>query len=592
MRCAGLVSLIVQNDRFLLNGEPFRILSGSIHYFRVLPALWGDRLRALKACGLNTVETYIAWNVHEPRKGQFTFDGMADIEAFIQRAHALGLHVIIRPGPYICAEWDFGGLPAWLLAEQGIRLRCYNEPFLRFVDAFYDVLLPKLRPYLSTHGGPIIAMQIENEYGSFGNDRRYLDYMKSALITRGVDVLLFTSDGPEDHMLQGGMVDGTLATVNFGSNAAAAFAKLKEYQSGRPLMCTEFWNGWFDHWGESHHTRDAKDVAQELRNILQAGASVNLYMFHGGTNFGFFNGANHQDKYAPTVTSYDYDALLDETGTPTDKFFAVRAVLEDYVDLPALQMPDPPRRMKYGALLLGEHASLFKNLERLSVPVQRTWPESMEKLGQSYGFILYTTRVSGPRRLSTLFLDDLHDRAMAYQDGEYRGGVERGSQNGGIQLEIPAGGSELMILVENMGRINYGPLLHDEKGMIGGARLGGQILFNWTIRPLSLEDPGKLVSWSQDGQTDSGSPCFYRGFLHIEETGDTFMDMSAWQKGVVYVNGFNIGRYWSAGPYRTLYVPSPLLRKGRNEIVVFELYGSPNAVITFTDEHKFVNDSY
>ena len=282
----------ISGRNFAYDGKPVRILSGAIHYFRVVPEYWRDRLLKLKACGLNTVETYVAWNMHEPEPGQFCFEGMADIARFVEIAGELGLFVIVRPGPYICAEWEFGGLPAWLLADSDIRLRCYDRSWLEKVDRFYDELMPRLKPLLCTNGGPVVAMQVENEYGSYGNDKKYLNYLKEGLIRRGIDVLLFTSDGPSDEMLRGGTLPDVYKTVNFGSRPEEGFQKLQEYQPDQPLMCTEFWNGWFDHWGEPHHTRDGKDAADVLDQMLKAGASVNFYMFHGGTNFGFRNGAN------------------------------------------------------------------------------------------------------------------------------------------------------------------------------------------------------------------------------------------------------------------------------------------------------------
>lgn len=310
-----MASFTVQGDQFLYEGTPLTLVSGAIHYFRVIPEYWKDRLSKLKACGFNTVETYVAWNIHEPQEGKFCFTGMADIVTFIETAAELGLHVIVRPSPYICAEWEFGGMPAWLLAEDGMRLRCYDEVFLSKIDSYYDVLLPKLKPLLCTNGGPIIAMQIENEYGSYGNDLKYLEHIQESMISRGMDILLFTSDGPEDFMLQGGMVPGVLETVNFGSRTEEAFNSLKQVQPDKPLMCMEYWNGWFDHWNKPHHTRDAQDAVHVFEDMLKAGGSVNFYMFHGGTNFGFYNGANNHGIYEPTVTSYDYDSPLTEWGT-------------------------------------------------------------------------------------------------------------------------------------------------------------------------------------------------------------------------------------------------------------------------------------
>ncbi|RIX52500.1 beta-galactosidase [Paenibacillus nanensis] len=569
-----MANLEVRGSQFWLNGEPIRILSGAIHYFRVVPDYWEDRLLKLKACGFNTVETYIPWNLHEPEEGKFMFEGLADVERFIALAGELGLHVIVRPSPYICAEWEFGGLPAWLLREPEIQLRCMDERYLRKVDAYFDVLMPKLVPLLSSNGGPILAVQIENEYGSYGNDKNYLTHLKNGMQERGVDVLLFTSDGPTDQMLQGGTLPDVLATVNFGSRPEEEFAKFREYRPEEPLFCMEYWNGWFDHWLKPHHTRDGGDVADVLDRMLAAGASVNFYMFHGGTNFGFYNGANFQDKYEPTVTSYDYDAPLSECGDVTEKYMAVREVLRKHgADVPEA-LPEPSRKKRYGKVAMTEAADLFANLEPLSAPVRSASPEPMEKLGQSYGFILYRTHVTGPRTSQELHVQDVHDRAQVYLDGRLIGTVERWDQKP-IIVDIPAQGAALDILVENMGRVNYGPRLKDPKGITEGVRLDNQFQFDWTIYPLPLADLSALpFSELPNRQAAFENPTFYKGELVVDEIADTFVRLEGWTKGVVWINGFNLGRYWEKGPQKTLYVPGPLLRKGRNEIIVFELHGA------------------
>ena len=567
----------ISGNQFLYDGKPVRILSGAIHYFRVVPEYWRDRLLKLKACGFNTVETYVAWNIHEPRPDEFNFEGMADIVKFIEIAHELDLMVIVRPGPYICSEWEFGGLPSWLLADSNMRLRCYHKPFLKRVDKFFDELLPRLRPLLCTNGGPIIAMQVENEYGSYGNDKDYLNYLKKAMRDRGMDVLLFTSDGPTDGMLQSGTLEDVFMTANFGSRPEEDFAKLKEYQPDKPLVCMEYWNGWFDHWGGKHHTRDGADVADVLDRMLKMGASVHFYMFHGGTNFGFYNGANRYEKYTPTVTSYDYDAPLSECGDPTDKYYAVQEVLSKYVDVDKDLMPEPIPKKAYGRLELTETASLCHNLDRLSKPVKTACPEPMEKLGQDYGFILYSTNIPGPRKDNQLFIQDVHDRALIFVDGEFKGIYMRDEPQD-ITFDIPEEGVKLDILVENLGRVNYGPHLKDYKGITEGVRLGNQFLFGWTIYTLPLKDLSPL---KYQGQKKDKLPAFFRGYLEVDEPADTFLSMEGWGKGVVLVNGFNLGRYWNIGPTKTLYIPAPLLKKGRNEIVVFELESLKEPVVDF-----------
>jgi beta-galactosidase len=574
-------SFTVDRESFLLNGEPFRILAGAMHYFRIHPAQWQDRLLKLKAMGLNTVETYVAWNSHEPRPGEFRFDDGLDIAAYIRLAAELGLYVIVRPGPYICSEWDLGGLPAWLLRDPGMRLRCYHKPFLAAVDRYFAALLPQLAPLQITQGGPILAVQVENEYGSYGDDKAYLHYLADGLRARGIDTLLFTSDGQAGEMLINGTLPGVLATVNFSADAQEAFGRLRAFQSNGPLMCSEFWNGWFDHWGEEHHTRDAGEAAAVLDEMLAAGASVSFYMFHGGTNFGFMNGANWEaGQYRPTITSYDYDAPLSEAGDPTAKYHAFREVISKYEALPQMAIPEPSAKITIGSIELTESAGLFEALDVLSSAVHRVAPEPMEMLGQSYGFILYRTQISGPRDAADLTIRELRDRALIFGDGRYLGFLERDHPESAISLTIPPLGTTLDILVENMGRINFGPELLDCKGITEGVLLGGHYLFDWTIYPLPLDDLSRLVFSSRDV---SDGPAFFRGTFQVAKAKDTFLNLPGWTKGVCWVNGFNLGRYWARGPQRTLYVPGPLLREGENEVIVFELHGSMERIVELRD---------
>ncbi|HZJ57308.1 MAG TPA: beta-galactosidase family protein [Clostridia bacterium] len=575
-----MATFTISGKQFLYDEEPIRILSGAIHYFRVVPEYWKDRLLKLKACGFNTVETYVPWNMHEPRPDEFDFEGMADIVKFIETAREVGLMVIVRPGPYICSEWEFGGLPSWLLADPDMGLRFFNEPFLERVDKFFDALLPRLKPLLCTQGGPIIAMQVENEYGSYGNDKRYLEHIRQGMVDRGMDVLLFTSDGPTDGMLQSGTLDDVFMTANFGSRPEEGFGKLMEYQPDKPLVCMEYWNGWFDHWGTEHHTRDGEDVADVLDRMLKMGGSVNFYMFHGGTNFGFYNGANRYEKYTPTVTSYDYDAPLSECGDPTEKYYAIQEVMSKYVSVDKDLMPRPIAKRGYGRLELTEHASLFDNLHGISMPIQTVSPMPMERFGQDYGFILYRTTIQGPRQDNQLFIQDVHDRALIFVDGELKGTYMRDEPQDMI-FDIPECGVKLDILVENLGRINYGPHLKDYKGITQGVRLGNQFLYDWTVYTLPLND---LSGISYKTNRGNEFPAFFRGKLDVDAPADTFLSMAGWGKGIAFVNSFNLGRYWDIGPTKTLYIPAPLLKEGENEIVVFELEGCRRAVVEFLDK--------
>ena len=576
-------------DGFLLDGRPFRILSGALHYFRVHPEQWDERLALLRAMGLNTVETYVAWNLHEPRPRAFDFTGPLDLERFIGLAAGHGLKVLVRPGPYICAEWEFGGLPAWLLKDPAMRLRCTHPGYLAAVDRWFDALVPRLLPTLAEQGGPVIAVQVENEYGSYGTDSAYLRHLAQGLRRRGVGSLLFTSDGPEHAMLQGGTLAGVLPTANFGSDATDGFAMLRAYSPDGPPVCMEFWNGWFDHWGEPHHTRDSADAAKVLDEMLQAGASVNLYMAHGGTNFGLMNGANQTDGcYRPTVTSYDYDAAISESGRPTEKFWAFREVLGRHTELPPPPSAEPPRRLPPTAVALPDATPLLGVVADLSVPVHAAHTRTMEELDQSYGFVLYRTWVTGPREPEELHVDGLADRAQVFLDGEPVGVLDRTAPGPGPLLAVPPGGARLELLVENLGRVNYGPDLMDRKGIVGGVRLGRQYLHAWQMFPLPLDDPGAFPLPGEGapaaaGEPTSGHPVFRRGFFEVEQPLDTFVDTAGWTKGLCWINGFLLGRYWDRGPQRTLYLPRPLLRPGRNELLLLELHGPGPHTIHLTD---------
>lgn len=572
----------IEGNDFVRDGAPHRILAGALHYFRVVPEYWHDRLLKLGACGLNTVETYVSWNLHEPSPGQFRFEGMLDIERFLRTAGELGLDAIVRPGPYICSEWDLGGLPAWLLADGNMRLRCAYPPYLEAVDRYLDALMERLVPLQASRGGPIVAMQVENEYGSYGNDRTYLRHLADGLRARGFEGLLFTSDGACDWMLEGGTLPEVHKVANFGSGATASFAKLREHQPEGPLMCGEFWCGWFDHWGETHHTRPAEDAAAALDEVLANGASVSIYMFHGGTNFGFLNGANHGNGYEPTVSSYDSDAPLDECGDPTAKYHAFREVIARYAPIPDGPLPPPVAKASYGAVELTERCSLWDALPFISSPLAMAAPAPMETWGQDYGFVLYRTEVHGPREEQPVELQEVHDRALVFADGELLGVAYRNGPNESLRVGVPAGASlTLGVLVENMGRVNYGPRLHDRKGITEGIRLGQQFLYGWTAFPLPLEDLTAVPFEAREGLE---GPAFYRGHFEVETPADTWLALPGWTKGVAFVNGFALGRYWEEkGPQRTLYVPAPLLRKGPNELVVFELHRMETRVAHLRD---------
>ena len=578
--------LTVENGEFLMDGKSHRIISGAMHYFRILPEYWEDRLRKLKSCGFNTVETYTCWNLHERKEGQFDFSGILDIAAYIRLAQKLGLDVIVRPGPYICAEWEFGGLPSWLLADPDMGLRCNDPKFLAKVRRYYEALLAQVRPLLSTNGGPVIMMQVENEYGSYGNDKEYLLATEKIYRECGIDCLLFTSDGSCDWMLSGGSLPHLLTTVNFGSHPEENFRGLRWFKQGEPLMCTEFWSGWFDHWYEEHHTRTAEDIAKDLQVLLDSGASFNFYMFHGGTNFGFTNGANHTGtEYQPTISSYDYCAPLTESGDMTPTYHKIREMLGAEKDD---SLRDSPKAA-YGTLRLTEEAFLLEQLEALAEPVHAAMPKTMEQLGQDFGYTLYSTTLRGPFTDLPLGLGRVHDRATIYLNGKYMGLWERSRRKDEIRLSLGMGETaKLQVLVENMGRVNYGTKLFDRKGLLDGVRLGQQFHFGWDMYCLTMEDFTKL-SWRPEGTADrAGQPLFLRGDLVIEGTpADTFIRVPDADKGFCVVNGFNLGRYWNtAGPQMTLYVPAPLLRQGHNEIILFgsDSVGEPEVIFRDTPD--------
>ncbi|MET8543666.1 beta-galactosidase [Kitasatospora sp. NPDC004799] len=564
--------LQIDGDDFTLDGEPFRIVSGGLHYFRVHPDQWADRLRKARLMGLNTVETYVPWNLHQPRPDVFRMDAGLDLPAFLDLAAAEGLHVLLRPGPYICAEWEGGGLPSWLLAEPGIRLRSQDPSYLRAVEAYFEQLLPPLLDRLATRGGPVLAVQVENEFGAYSDETAHLAHLADLLRRLGVDVPLFTCDQPAD--LARGALPGVLATANFGSRSREGIAALRAHRPTGPLMCTEFWIGWFDRWGGHHVVRDPAQAARELDELLATGASVNLYMFHGGTSFGFTNGANDKHTYRPTVGSYDYDAPLDEAGEPTAKYHAFREVIAKYAPVPDEPAPVPGPRLPAATVALTESAPLFAGLPALGVPVESERPLTMEQLGQDFGYVLYRAVLpaAGPALLE---LEDVRDRAQVFVDGQPVGVLERENHERAIAFTVPRAGSVLRLLVENQGRVNYGQEVHDRKGLPGRVLLDGAELTGWTSLPLPLTDLGGLAFAPTAGP--AAGPVFHRGAFQVEEPADTFVHLPGWTKGNVWVNGFHLGRHWSRGPQRSLYVPGPVLRPGPNEIVVLELHAAHRA---------------
>ncbi|MDE7261149.1 MAG: beta-galactosidase, partial [Oscillospiraceae bacterium] len=510
-------------DTFYVNGAPFQIISGAIHYFRVVPEYWRDRLEKLKALGCNTVETYIPWNLHEPRRGEFCFEGIADVERFARLAQELELYVILRPSPYICAEWEWGGLPSWLLAEDGMRPRTSDPRFMEHVAAYYKTLLPRLAPLQIHRGGPVILMQLENEYGSYGNDKDYLRQLRQLMLDGGIEVPLITSDGPDFDMLHGGTIEGVRPTCNFGSKAERQFGALRAFAGEGPLMCTEFWIGWFDHWGYGVHMPGELEVsAKYLDKLLELG-NVNFYMFHGGTNFGFMNGSNYYEKLMPDVTSYDYDAILTEDGQITEKYRRYQEIIRKYRNIPEVQLTGSIRRRDYGTLPVRGKVGLFSSLDALSAPVESVRPQSMERLGQDYGYILYRTDLRTEEHIGRLRLLKANDRAQVFVDGKPAAALLDRELLEEVTLDISfETGARLDILVENMGRVNFGCRLEEQrKGIDQGVVINGHMHDYWTQYPLPLNDLSRL---DFSGAWQAGLPGFYRFTLEVDEPADTFLD--------------------------------------------------------------------
>ncbi len=558
-------------EDFYLDGKAIKIISGGIHYFRVVPEYWRDRLEKLKALGCNTVETYVAWNVHEPTEGKFDFEGLANIKQFIGIAQDLGLWVIVRPAPFICAEWEFGGMPAWLLNKQGMRLRTNTKPFLDCIDNYYKELFAILSPLQVNYGGPIIMMQIENEYGYYGNDKNYLIALQNLMKKHGAVVPFVTSDGPTKQTLMDGSLPDVLATGNFGSRTTDRFQVLEEYLGKKPLMCMEFWIGWFDAWDcGKHNTSNLEENIQDLDDMLRLG-NVNIYMFHGGTNFGFMNGSNFYEKLEADVTSYDYDAVLTEDGELTPKYFEFQNVISKYVDIPQVEFTTKIKKKAYGELVVNRKVSLFSVIDDISKGVDYPCTLSMEQLGQNYGYTLYRTNLNRGKHIEKCRILEGGDRAILFANQEQvaiRYNLELDQE---FDFDVQEEEVTLDILMENMGRVNFGVRLEDQyKGIKKGVSFEGVIQSNWTHYPLPLDNLDKL---DFDKEYKLGSPAFYEFELQIEEIGDTFLELDGWGKGCVFVNGKNIGRFWKIGPQKRLYIPGPYLSVGKNKIVVFETDG-------------------
>jgi beta-galactosidase len=549
------------HGQFELDGKPFQVISGEMHYPRIPREYWRARLKMARAMGLNAITTYVFWNEHEPQPGTYDFSGNNDVAEFIREAQQEGLYVILRPGPYVCAEWEFGGYPAWLLKDPATAIRSADPKYMDPAKRWITRLGKELAPLQVGNGGPILLVQVENEYGSFGSDHAYMEQNKQALLDAGFNkAQLYTADGPD--VIARGSLPELPVGINFDGNhvssAEKSFTTLKTARPDGPMFNSEFWAGWFDHWGGPHAKTSTETQAANLKWELERGYSVSIYMFHGGTDFGWMNGANSSDakkEYEPDVTSYDYDSALDESGRPTAKYFVFRDVIAKATGITPPEVPSVAAPITVAAIALDESASLWDNLPK---PIESDKPLAMEDIGQNYGWILYRTRFNGAGDTGAL---TIHDFAHVYLNGQLEPmfTLDRRlrPQNSDEGITNQAGGPPIAIdvLVENEGRINYShQLLTDRKGIVA-VRAPAQPApaLRWKIYPLPMNDLSAL----RFSKSDCSGPCFYRGSFNVTTPADTFLDTSKLGKGQAWVNGHALGRFWNIGPQRTLYVPGP-----------------------------------
>jgi beta-galactosidase len=565
------------DSTFLLDGKSFQMISGELHYPRIPREAWRQRMKMAKVMGLNTITTYVFWNLHEPQKDKFDFSGNNDIAAFVKIAQEEGLWVVLRPSPYVCAEWEFGGYPYWLQNEKGLTVRSKEAKYLKEYRKYILEAGKHLAPLQVNHGGNILMTQIENEYGAYGNDKEYLDINRKLFIEAGFDGLLFTCDPVPT--VKDGHLDGLLPAVNGTDKPAVIKELIRANHNGKgPFYVAEWYPAWFDWWGTKHHTVPAEKFTPGLDSVLAAGISINMYMFHGGTTRDFMNGANYNDKnpYEPQISSYDYDAPLDEAGNVTPKFIKFREVIMKYLpqgtQLPAIPAAKPS--IKIPAIQLTQSTSLF---DLLPVPKLNTTPLPFEDLNQAYGFVLYRTTLTNASS-GVLKIKDLRDYGIVFINGKRTGIMDRRLRQDSLTVDIPKGKVTLDILVENLGRINYGPyLLKNKKGITEKVILAGKEIKSWQMYSLPFKNINTIVS--KNNKPAENIPVIKTATINLQTVADTYFDMSNWGKGVVWVNGHNLGRYWNVGPQQTLYVPAEWLKKGANKITILELIKPDQSIL-------------
>jgi beta-galactosidase GanA len=566
-------------DDFFLDGKPFQILSGEMHPARIPSEYWRHRIRMAKAMGMNTIALYVFWNYHEQKEGVFDFTSEnRDIARFVRIAQDEGLWVLLRPGPYVCAEWDFGGIPPYLLADPELTVRNRNPHYMQAVERYISALARIVRPLLVANGGPILMVQIENEYGSYGNDRAYLERLRDIWEKNGVAGPFYTADGPTPYLLDAGHLDGAAVGLDSGSRE-------RDWELARSLVphvpefSSETYPGWLTHWGEQWARPRVDDLLKEVRFLLDARKSFNFYVIHGGTNFGFTAGANSGGKgYEPDVTSYDYDAPIDEQGRATPKYTALRDLIASY--LPAgSRLPDPPDPIPAAAIPEFEMQPFTTIWDQLPPPIASLTPKTFEALGQNQGLMLYRTTLVG-RKSGRLTVTDVHDYATVFVDGHYIGALDRRAGVNAVDLPPTSNPSPVLdLLVEGMGHINFGPQMIDRKGITERVTLGNMTLMNWQIYPLPLDD-NSVGALTPSTAARERPGVFVRGTFTLDRPADTWLDLTNYRKGVVWVNGHNLGRFWNIGPQTHLYCPAPWLRAGRNEVVVFDLHKTDASPIT------------